>query len=152
MSRPPAFSGLQCRRSAIIKQATNVFCPSVLPDGNFQQTTSDFVAAWWRRHRRLCQFRYFGSPMYLLGAKCDPIDTKIGVKCTYWRLRRPNKYTIRFPAADVGGPSAGRRGCVGWCLKGPPKGAKIQEPRKRSSERSQKKGTRNLVPFGCYSI
>ena len=72
---------LRCRRSAI-----------------FEQTTSGFVATGRRKHRRLCQFRYFGSPMYLLGAKCDPISTKIGVKRTYWRLRRPNKYTFLFPA------------------------------------------------------
>ena len=31
LSRPPAFLGLQCRRSAIVKQATNVFGPLVLP-------------------------------------------------------------------------------------------------------------------------
>ncbi len=89
---------LRCRRSVIFEHTESGFGRSVLPDGNFQQTTSDFVAAWWRRHRRQFQFRYFGSPMYLLGTKCDPISTKIGVKRTYWRLRRPNKYTFLFSA------------------------------------------------------
>ena len=89
---------LRCWRSAIFEQTASSFGPPVLPAGNCQQTTSDFVAAWWRRHRRQCQFRYFGSPMYLLGAKCDPISTKIGVKRTYWRIRRPNKYIFLFSA------------------------------------------------------
>ena len=46
-------------------------------------------------HRRRCQlqFRYFDNPVCLLSAKCDPIDTKIGVKRTYWRIQRPNKHT-----------------------------------------------------------
>ena len=106
---------LRCRRSAIFKQTTSVFGPSVLPAGNFstdQERFLPFGTSGWkfsadyqrfcatgrRKHRRLYQFRYFGSPVYLLGTKCDPISTKIGVKRTYWRLRRPNKYTFLFSA------------------------------------------------------
>ena len=38
LNRPPTFSTLQCRRSAIIKQATSSFGPPVLPAGRWMRT------------------------------------------------------------------------------------------------------------------
>ena len=85
-------------RSAKNQQTGSTFASKTRPVCQKIADRQRICATGRRKHRRWCQFRYFGSPMYLLGTKCDPISTKIGVKRTYCRLRSPNKYTFLFSA------------------------------------------------------